>query len=135
MSRYTLTEPSAPIGANTTFGRVSPANTLTFDDETVDDLSDRAEDDRDKINLIEKYVPAAALVAGAVLLVLGLVLIFLRRESQDSGATPKADSDAGTEKAAEPVAAEKSEPKEAEASETKVEPDEPASTEDKPKTD
>lgn len=54
---------------------------LTFTDETVDDLADRAEDDKGKIDLVEKTLPLTALIVGGVLLVVGLVLVLTGRRA------------------------------------------------------
>lgn len=53
------------------------ANKLTFTDKTVDNLMDRAKNDRDDIKMIQDTVPLWTLIVGIVLVLVGLLLILL----------------------------------------------------------
>lgn len=70
---------------------------VTFNKKTVDKLVDRAIEDKDKIDIIDRILPIAGLIGGLVLLIVGLLLWFVGRgrspQLAPAGTVPTRDVD------------------------------------------
>jgi len=95
--RETL-DPSSPVTAPALAGKTALKGVLKFDDPTVANQAQLARDNIPKLHLIQTVIPLVGIIGGAVLTLIGIVLLVTNRKgpgdeaSADTATLPQSDA-------------------------------------------